>query len=516
MQLISQLDGLPLALTTAGAYLNQVSTTLQDYLVYYNNSWLRLLKTTPNLPSYEDRTLYTTWNLSLEHIKSQNQLSVKLLQLWAHFDNHDLWFELVAAGKEGSPGWYAEMTNDELTFNDAIRPLCNHALVQSLKVGGGYSMHSCVHAWTIHVLNPTTDTSISKLAMTCVSGVLAESEFCSLTTERRLLPHALRSFASIQQSRGLESQQDLAVLVALSRMGRCFLDCLKFGEAETAFSQALEGFEKLYGPGHFQTLLAACGLATFSLGRSKYDEAAALFLRVSEGYEKLYGPEDQMTLAVVLHLGMAYRGKGRLAEAEPIFRRLIKTCVNKHDSLDVVLPEAATKLPDLYMEQENMQRADAMLQRGIGDSETLCCPDYLITLEAINLLGSLKEDQGQMKGAEAILKRVAEYCKKMPGPEKYLLLNPLRSLAGVYVKRGKVQEAKIIYQEALDVCRKAYGEDHPDTQHDMERMESVRNLIQIFISEGDARHPWRVYLANQAWEQGRERVKIALHCIATK
>src|SRR4051794_28151998 len=98
-ELAKELDGLPLALATAGAYLDQVATSFADYLRLYRASWLRLLQTSPEVSTYEDRQLYSTWQLSLDHIKQQqNELSVKLLQLWAYFDNQDLWLELLREG----------------------------------------------------------------------------------------------------------------------------------------------------------------------------------------------------------------------------------------------------------------------------------------------------------------------------------------------------------------------------------------------------------------------------------
>ena len=45
--------------------------------------------------TYENRQLYSTWQLSLDHIKQQSKTLSKLLQLWAYFENQDLWFELL-------------------------------------------------------------------------------------------------------------------------------------------------------------------------------------------------------------------------------------------------------------------------------------------------------------------------------------------------------------------------------------------------------------------------------------
>ncbi|KAF3029576.1 hypothetical protein E8E12_000791 [Didymella heteroderae] len=154
-ELANELDGLPLALATAGAYLHQVSTSFADYIRLYKVSWLQLQEDTPQLLSYEDRALYSTWNISLQHVKQQSELAAKLLQLWAYLDNQDVWLELLQEGRDDSPEWFWDLTRDQLMFNRAVRVLCDHALVEAeaetafgknTKESRGYGMHGCVHA----------------------------------------------------------------------------------------------------------------------------------------------------------------------------------------------------------------------------------------------------------------------------------------------------------------------------------------------------------------------------------
>jgi hypothetical protein len=95
IMLARELDGLPLALATAGAYLDQVAVSLSDYLRLYKQSWVQLQESSPELDSYEDRTLYSTWQISFDHVKQQNDLSAKLLCFWAYFNSQDLWLELL-------------------------------------------------------------------------------------------------------------------------------------------------------------------------------------------------------------------------------------------------------------------------------------------------------------------------------------------------------------------------------------------------------------------------------------
>ncbi|KAN0078823.1 hypothetical protein V8E54_005336 [Elaphomyces granulatus] len=65
VKLANELDGLPLALATA--YVYQVAISFSDSLRLYKASWAKLLMTSPELSSYEDRMLYSTWQLSFDH-----------------------------------------------------------------------------------------------------------------------------------------------------------------------------------------------------------------------------------------------------------------------------------------------------------------------------------------------------------------------------------------------------------------------------------------------------------------
>ena len=191
LQLIKALDGLPLALATAGTYLSLESISVTDYFQHYLQSWSELQQTTPELLSYEDRTLYSTWNLSYHHIHQQDEAVANLLHLWAYFDNQDLWFELLAGGAEGTPNWLSSIVQSKLTFNAAMRKLCDHALVYGLKDSGGYGMHHCVHAWTANVLNNEIEGSKISLALTRVAFMVPMTPTAGDSALRqRLLPHA--------------------------------------------------------------------------------------------------------------------------------------------------------------------------------------------------------------------------------------------------------------------------------------------------------------------------------------
>ncbi|KAF4609460.1 hypothetical protein G7Y89_g15856 [Cudoniella acicularis] len=199
IRLAEKLDGLPLALATAGAYLDQTAISFSDYLRLYKESWVRLQETSPELSSYEDRTLYSTWQVSFGYVEQRNALSARLLRLWAYFDNQDLWFELLRHDVSEDQDWVRELTKDELSFHDAMRVLSDHGLAgvdtssQELVESKGYSIHGCVHSWAINFLNQEWDYDLARLAVKLVGlHVPGEQAVRPWLTQRRLLQHAAR------------------------------------------------------------------------------------------------------------------------------------------------------------------------------------------------------------------------------------------------------------------------------------------------------------------------------------
>jgi tetratricopeptide (TPR) repeat protein len=297
-KLADELDGLPLALATAGAYLHQVSTSLGDYLQLYRASWLRLQQKTPQLLSYEDRALYSTWNISLEHVKQQSELATKLLQLWAYFDNQDVWLELLQEGRHDGPEWFFELTEDPLTFNAAVRVLCDHALVEvdaafdgDSKESRGYGMHSCVQAWTMHVVNETRDDGMARLALRCV-GLHAPSRNAQQywVTQQRLLRHANRTRGSMGSLLAGEDA-DMTITPAIHKLGDLYKDQCKLDEAEEMYERALQGREKALGRDHTSTLETVNNLGILYADQGKLDKAEEMYERALAGYEKTLGSD---------------------------------------------------------------------------------------------------------------------------------------------------------------------------------------------------------------------------------
>lgn len=480
-ELIKQLDGLPLALATTGTYLRYVTTSLQDYVRYYRTSWLKLQKTSPNLTFY-DHALYTTWNMSLEYIQAQNILAVKLLRLWAYFDHQDLWYQLLAAGNHRSPGWFSDLVEDEMNFNAAIQLLCDHALVERLKGSDGYGMHTCVHAWVVHVLNAEKDIEMARLALICVSEAapLEENPEC-WKIGQRLLSHARQRSASIVDSTDPDALDNKTTLNAIHNLGYLYNSQSKWNEAEEMYLHALKGCEKMFGAEDIKTLSTVTNLGLVYRNKIDLKKAEEVLLRALTGYEKIMGAEHIKTIGAGNNLGVVYLEQNKLEKAEDMLLRALTGYEKTWGVEASMLPMLDTilNLGILYQKQSNLKKAEEMYLRALAGYEKIWGGEASMPtmLDAINNFGTLYHDYGNWEKAEGMYLRALTGRDKFLGPEHKDSLATRYNLASTYKKWSKFEDAV----KQLDLVVPGYtnllGPEHPETVDALNLLKIVFKLL---------------------------------------
>lgn len=470
VKLVEELDGLPLALSTAGAYLEQVTMSFTEYLRLYKESWLKLQQTSPQLSSYgEDRSLYSTWQITFDRIEQHNPGSAKLLKLWACFDRQDVWFELLRHASSSDEEWLRELTEDELSFNKAIRLLRDYGLVDadsSLRQSsgsGGYSVHSCVHSWMVFVLNKSWDESLARLALHCIAAETHETsgpkKWCWWLVHRRLLPHVLRCKHLINDKKvNIEG-----MYAALHNLGSVCKSQEKLTEAEALYSLALYGKEKTLGPMHVSTLDTIHAIGIVCDQQSNLAKAEAMYARACHGYAELCGPLDILTLNANNDLGVTYVHQGNLAKAESTFIRTLQACEQtlgqKHMStLDVV-----NNLGGLYFEQGRLAEAENMFCRALEGTEENFGPETTEALLTVTNLADIYKAQGRGVEAEAMYKRGLSGLEKTLGPKHVSTLVTVQEIGDLYRRQGKLGEAETMLNRALKGLEVALGPMHRHT-----------------------------------------------------
>ena len=460
VELVKELDGLPLALSTAGAYLENVSMTLSDYLRHYKASWLQLQTASPQLESYEDRSLYTTWQITFDRIQQQNPASASLLKLWAYFDRQDVWFGLLQHTNSTDDHWIQELTKTELNFNEAAALLCSFGLVDPDRAlpqdfgSRGYSVHSCVHSWMVFVLNKEWDDVLARLALRCVAATICmRSETDSWILQRRLLQHAIRQEQYILEGKGDPKGMEWA----MNNLGLLWHEQGKLAEAEMMSTRALQGYEKALRPKHISTLNTINNLGLLWHDQGKLAEAEAMFTRALQGREEILGPKHISTLDIVHNLGSLYADQSKLAEAEAMFTRALQGYEKAHGPKHISTLDTVNNLGVLYINQGKLAEAEAMYTRALHGYEKAHGPKHISTLDTVNNLGVLYINQGKLAEAEAMYTRALQGKGEILGPNHISTLDTIHNLGILYANQGKLVEAEAIFTRALQGYEEALG-----------------------------------------------------------
>ncbi|CAG8907052.1 unnamed protein product, partial [Penicillium egyptiacum] len=324
--LAERLAGLPLALATAGTYLQRSTLTFERYLQEYKRRWNIDPRRPTKLQEYRERTLYTTWDLSYARLEIDDSDAAELLKLLAYFGNQSLWYELFRGGlSKESPEWLRKLVADDVSFQGVMGILTEYYFLEVHLASETWSMHNCVHDWTLAALNKNVDIGHYWYAFDCVEATISGVDTDSLghITFARSASHATR----LVQQRFLDNDviydhapDKLDKVVAVSRL---LHDQIQLDEAEQMYIRALAGYEKALGPDHTSILDTVNNLGLLYADQGKLDEAEQMYIRALAGYEKALGPEHLSTLRTVNNLGLLYAGQGKLDEAEQIYIRAL-------------------------------------------------------------------------------------------------------------------------------------------------------------------------------------------------
>lgn len=191
-QLLRRLDGLPLAIAQAGAYLQESRVSVKDYLGFYDQQWDELMvlgnKDDALLQDYSDRSVWTTWAISYQAIHDRHEATANLLLLWSFLDNKDLWHGLFAAACRRSAlaakmllRWIGDIASNELKFSGAMQLLRSYSLIEvavettEVIETASYATHPVVHQWAHHAQGKRFAAELGQMAVVAIGWVRQQS-----------------------------------------------------------------------------------------------------------------------------------------------------------------------------------------------------------------------------------------------------------------------------------------------------------------------------------------------------
>jgi tetratricopeptide (TPR) repeat protein len=474
--IVVALDGLPLALDQAGAYIEETRCNLSEYLNLYQKLQYRmtLLQRRSHIPSSHPEPVTTTWLLSFQHIERANLASSALLSLCALLDPDAIPEEIITIGAADLGPLLRSVASDPFKLNEAIEELRKFSFVRRDPDAKLLNMHKLVQVVLLDRMDRRDHRLWARRAVQAVNRVLSHADLTTLAKIRRYLPQAQACLA-------LSEQYNFAfpaVIRLLSEMVVYWSEYDLYEQSESLYKQTLAICLKEYGSEHFETATRLRGLAILYSKKKKYDLAEPLLRQSLTICEKTLGSEHPDTANNLADLASLYIDQNKYEQAESFLQQALAIC---EKVLGPEHPEVAKNLDLmawLYYGQGNLEQTEPLLQRALAINKKVLGLEHPDTAITLNNLARLYTLQRKYDLAEPLLKQVLQIRERALGPTHPHTADTLNNLAQIYIYQGKYDLAESLLQQALVIHEEILGPEHLNTAH------VLQNLAQLYIDNG--------------------------------
>lgn len=441
LELAQELDGLPLALAQAAAFLVEHQSRYVDYLRQYRKQRLWLLE--QGLPTGYPKSVATTWAISIELIQKAQGAALDLLKLLALLSPESVPEELFAhpVVELGEPlycalGASSGLARDALALDRLLKPLLGHALVQRDRENQVFSLHRLVQQVLLQWISSEDQRCWARAVIALLDAAFPVSDVPNWSRCRRLIPHIPTVVDHIDRF----NLMDRAAARLLNNAGHFLNDQGQYLEADPLLRKALIIRETILEGGHPDIGESLNNLGKIQQDQGNMEEAEALYRRALEVRENALGPAHPDVAESLNNLGMLLLHQGKYDEAGPLHRRGL-----------------------------------AIRERALGN-------DHADVAMSLNNLAGLLYAQGNLGEAEPLYRRALTIWTRTLGDEHPRVATTLNNLGSLLHTQGKLDEAERNYRRGLDIVAKVLPEGHPL----IKKVEA--NLVALLSSRRERRY----------------------------
>jgi tetratricopeptide (TPR) repeat protein/transcriptional regulator with XRE-family HTH domain len=472
-KIAGELDGLPLALDQAGAYIEETGCSLTDYLSHYRTRRSALLKRRGRLTTNHPESVATTWSLSFEKIEKASPVAAELLRLCAFLHPDVMPEEIISQGAASLGPILAPVVVDPIELNEAINELRRYSLVRrnaELKI---LNMHRLVQVVLKDRMDEITQRQWAIRIVRAVNTVLPEVMYETWPLYERYFHQAQVCIAFIEQDD--LSFPEAARLLDLT--GFYLEERGQFEQAEPLCLKALQMREQLFGPEHLDVAESLDHVAWLYHEQERYAEAEPLALRALEIRERALGPGHPDVARSLRTLAEIYHDWGNDDLAEPLYWQALKIREQAFGPDHPDVAQILKHLGSLYRQQHDYEKAEPLYLRALGICERTLRPDHPALADCLISLGTLYRRREEYEKAASLIGRALEIREKTLGPEHPEVAICLSSLGHLYRTLGEYERAEQLYLRAIAIAEKAFG---PETSN---VAEFVENLAMTYYAQ---------------------------------
>jgi len=501
-ELCSFLEGHPLALVQARAFIKRNTMPIKDYLKLYSSTDSNKI----DLLSQDFEDMYrepeiknpitTTWLISFNQIKVNDLKASELLSFMSLLDNKSVPKVLL-------PG-----NTNTVEFHNAVGTLIAYSLLKTSQEGkeDAYELHRLVHLVARNWLRieKTLDRWSTVAVQTLLDHFPAyEYKDNNMQLWRKYMPHAISvlepSSLSVALNEPLEKMrillrvaqclilegnyiraeqfsreamdiglkelgnEDEATLIAMGSLVTCYNNLEKWDQAQTLGESVLEKRTRLLGPEHSSTLTSKGNLAVTYMRQELFDKAEALEIEVLESRKRIPGLLESDLLSDKNNLAAIYRSQGRLDEAEGLETELLETSqhVNGDEHPDTIL--CMNNLSLTMYTRGRHEEAVALREKALDIEKRVIGPEHPSTLASMRDLSYFYSELPRFDRAEAVDVSLLDIQTRLLGPEHEDTLGTMARLITDYMNLRQFDKAEAVLVPLIEIRTLLSGFEHEDT-----------------------------------------------------
>ncbi len=509
-KLVRLLEGLPLALDQAGAYLQETGCQLADYVQRYALQRKEVLARRGTHGGNHPASVTTTVMLAIEQVAREQPVARDLLRLCACLQAEAIPDELFLHGAPRLGAAPGSLAADPYRFDQMLAALRSASLLTRYPETKTISLHRLVQAVLLDAMSDEERAYWNGIAIEALDEIFPAVEHAAWKRCERLLPHILVCLRRGEQAVMGREQMEISAewagispvptisksgqgrttvlpgegvapaIPAESGQGRAIAPAIpvralaslagktahylhargKYGQAEELYQQALRAWERALGAEHPEVARTLNGLAITCWIQGKYGEAEPLYRRALQIREQALGAEHPEVARTLNGLAVLYDSWGKYGEAEPLFRRAVQIWERKLGPDDPHVALALNGLAMLYESQSRYGEAEPLERRAVQIWEQALGaehPDMALPLES---LASLCVDLGKYGEAEELYQRAQQIRERVLEPEHPDMALFFNGLAGLYAVQERDDEAEQLYLQAWQIWERALGTGH--------------------------------------------------------
>lgn len=488
------MEGLPLAIVQAAAFIGYTGMSVQNYVRIYRASETNAVKLLSEELIEDGRlearemeeeeeggeegmereggkgkgrgkgAVARTWEISFDQIQRTDPEAADMMSFMAclHRQNipktllpkaSDKEVEVEGEGREGQEGKGKEGQEgqeDELRFEKSLGLLKCFALITESGTHEQYiTMHRLVHLAIRQRLRlSSTEAAWAIKSLLRVSALYPSVDISVWKTCADYLPHA-QAVLSYPTDTTANPRSRLARARLLHEVGVYYEEQGKYGSATEALGEAAGMREELLGAADERTLLSRQKQAWALLRHGKYDAAETVCLQA-------------------------------LASSSSSFPSSSSSSDNKAVAMDerAEILQLQNLLADIHRRQCRYPSAEHLYHHLLPTLSRLHGPNHNSTLSCKFNLCVVLEVQGQFSRAETLLREVVAGRERAYGRENPVVFDTISRVGCVLNRRGRYGEAEVLHRGLLERRKKVLGEGHPDV------LISMRNVAISLREQG--------------------------------